>query len=342
MSRSTSSSRSTTRRPVTAEDIRDLISVSDPQINPAGDRVAFVHAHVGERNRPRRQIWTVPTGKGDPAPFTAGESDRHPRWSPDGTRLAFISEREDHRPQIHLMPSDGGEARAISAFPEGAVGDFRWSPDGRMLAVKFREQDPDWTQEAIRTRKENKLTDPPRVIDDWWYRLDGDGYFNAQRFHLYIVDVETGETRTLYDKDRIGFFDYDWSPTSRELVVSTNRHRQAIVTSRHVELIRIDVQTGHVRVFDKLPGGPKSCVRWSPDGKTIAYAGREGDDSEYSTENLLIWVCDVKSGKGRASTGTKTIASWPRRCPTPPRSVSRPACSGRRTASAFSRGRLAR
>ena len=54
-------------------------------------------------------------------------------------------------------------------------------------------------------------TPPPRVLHNTWYRLDGDGYFNAERYKLYVVDVDTGQTM-LYGKDTIGWFNFSWSP----------------------------------------------------------------------------------------------------------------------------------
>jgi len=290
------------RTPIVPEDLRELIGVSDPQMSPDGHAIAFVHAYTGDHNRPMREIWLADLEHDDVHAFTAGGKDRHPRWSPDGAAIAFIGERATEQPQIYVIPTDGGEAQVLTHFPEGTIAGFRWSPDGTMLAVKFREQDPEWTTDAVKARKAKELSDPPRVIDDWWYRLDGDGYFNAQRFALYIVDIETGEHRQIYAKDRLGFFDFDWKPDGTELVLSTNRHKRALVTAKHTELLRLDVKTGRITMMPDLPPGPKSAVAWSPDGRWIAYAGREGDDAEYSTENLELWVCDVRRGTARSLT----------------------------------------
>ncbi|MCA9296035.1 MAG: S9 family peptidase, partial [Phycisphaerales bacterium] len=290
------SARSARTQPVLPEDLKELIGVADPQMSPDGDRIAFVRSHQGDDNRTVREIWMVDSRRGEPSAFTSGVKDRHPRWSPDGASIAFIGERAKDQPQVFVIPTTGGEARVLTDFPEGSLAGFRWSPDGTMLAVKFREQDPEWTTDAVAERKERNLTDPPRVLDDWWYRLDGDGYFNAQRYQLYIVDVATGEHRLLYAKDRTGFFDFDWAPNSREIVVATNRHRNALISAKHTELMRIHVRTAKTTTIPNLPAGPKSAVAWSPDGHHIAYAGREGEDSEYSTENLQLWVCDARRG----------------------------------------------
>lgn len=292
------------RRGITPEDLLQFQFVADPQISPDGKAICFVHKRVGEKNAYLTNLWLVETdGKGKPRAFTAGNKDSHPRWSPDGTRIAFISGREEGFQQIYVISRDGGEAVKLTSFPEGTVAGFRWSPDGKMLAVSFREQDPEWTKRANEEREAKGLSTPPRVLDDWWYRLDGDGYFNAQRFHLYIVDVGSGGHRKVYDKDTMGTFDFDFSPDSKQLILSTNRDGKAMIRPWKAELLRLTVSSGKVTRLPNLPEGPKACVRWSPDGSVIAYAGREGRDGSYSTENLNIWVYDLKSRRARELTG---------------------------------------
>jgi dipeptidyl aminopeptidase/acylaminoacyl peptidase len=292
------------RRLITAEDLLQFIWVSDPQLSPEGDSIVFVRKHVGEKNEYVTNLWSIDVHDRKPTPrqFTSGGKDAHPRFSPDGTRIAFISGRNKPKPQIFIMSAAGGEATALTKFPEGAIASFKWSPDGRMLAVSFREQDPEWTDEARKKREEKGLTDPPRVLDDWWYRLDGDGYFNAQRHHLYIIDSATGEHRELYAKDTLGHFSFDFSPDSSSLVVASNRDRKAMTKPWKDELLIIDVATGRIRPIPNMPDGPKLDVQWSPDGRTIAYAGRVGKDAAYSVENLELFICDPKRGNARSLT----------------------------------------
>ncbi|MHC4947351.1 MAG: alpha/beta hydrolase family protein [Planctomycetota bacterium] len=305
MATATRRRRSASRRhPVRPEDLLEFTSVADPRIAPDGEAIAFVHARAGKKNEYDRNIWLVPTDGGDPAPFTSGDRDSHPRWAPDGERLAFISARDKHRPQIYVIPAGGGEARPLTDFPEGSIGTFKWSPDGRHLAVSFREQAPEWTEAAKKERLENGRSDPPRVIDHWWYRLDGDGYFEDRRHALYLVDAETGDHRRLYDRDSLGFFTFDFSPDGRQIVIGTNRDRRAGLRPWNDELLRLDVRTGKLRPIPDLPEGPKDTVAWSPDGRWIAYAGRAGSpDSTYSTENLELWVCDATRGGAKRLTG---------------------------------------
>ena len=67
------------------------------------------------------------------------------------------------------------------------------------------------------------------MLDHHWYRLDGDGYFNAQRFQVFLVDTTTGEHRMVYAGDTLGYFSFDFSPDSKQLVIGTNRDRRVLL-----------------------------------------------------------------------------------------------------------------
>ncbi len=114
------------------DDLYAIKLVEDPQITPDGQRVAYV---VVEIDRPsyeyHRSIWVAPTEAGEPRRYTAGDNDTTPRWSPDGRSLVFVrgpagevkpknKEERDRgvgKPQLWLLPADGGEARQLTRTP---------------------------------------------------------------------------------------------------------------------------------------------------------------------------------------------------------------------------------
>jgi len=293
--RKSKSAKSTNRRTITPQDLLKFQLVSDPRISPDGKRLLFSKRHVGDKNNYVTNLWIVDAEGGKPRQFTSGEKDSYGRWSPDGGAVAFISDRDKPKPQIYTIAADGGEAVKLTNFPEGSLSSFKWSPDGTMLAVQFRETDAEWTEDAKKQRKENGGSIPARVIDDSFYRLDGDGYFNAQRHGLYVVDVETGEHRLLYNRDSIGWFSYDWSPDSKELVVSTNTVREPFLKFWKWDVIRVKVKSRKITKLKGLPEGVKSVVAWSPDGKRIAYSGRVGRE-HWGVRNTQLFVCDPDGG----------------------------------------------
>jgi acylaminoacyl-peptidase len=282
------------RRPISIDDLRCLVGVADPSLSPDGSRLAMVRSQVSANLRSETSIWIVATdGKGSPRALTAGPKDRLPRFSPDGKRLAFVRGGEAGAQLAILDLAGGGEARTLTRFPEGSLRTYRWSPDGRTIAVAFRATEPEWTKAARDDRREAGDPEPPRVITTAWHRLDGDGHFGAARHRLHLVDASTGSGEVAYALDTLGNFSFDFAPDSTRIALATNRNPDALFKPWADELAILDLAKGTLEPVAGLPIGPKSAIAWSPDGNHLAWAGRRGRDGSYSTENLELWTCRV-------------------------------------------------
>src|SRR6516164_4635299 len=116
-------------RSITLDDFFAIQHVEDPQLSPDGSRVAYVHLQIDRDSfEYQRSIWVTPVTGGKPRRITNGPSDSAPRWSPDGTRLAFLRapasgvkpKNRDERdqgigqPQLWLLPMDGGEPAQLT------------------------------------------------------------------------------------------------------------------------------------------------------------------------------------------------------------------------------------
>jgi dipeptidyl aminopeptidase/acylaminoacyl peptidase len=283
------------KRAITPEDLLKLEFVSDPQINPDGTRILFSKKHVNEKNKYITNLYTVDMD-GKTHQWTQGEGgDGHGRWSPDGHSIAFISGREKPCPQIFVLPTTGGEARKLTKLPEGTIGGFEWSPNGKWIAFSFREQHADWTEKAKKEREEKGLSTPPRELDDIWYRLDGDGYFGPQRFAVYVVDTTTGEHKKIYDACPMGNYSYSWSPKSDELVVAHTANKRPMFEADNDQLWRVNLD-GQAWKLEGLPKGPKGGVKWSPNGKLIAYLGHVDELDPWGVRNNRLWVVKADGG----------------------------------------------
>lgn len=273
-------------------------------LSPDGSLLAFVRKVATGGAKIEASIWRAPTdGSAAPSSLTAGPKDSLPRFSPDGRSLAFVRSSESGSSQVAILPLGGGEARIRSRFPEGSIRALKWSPDGRSIAVVFRATESEWTSKAKESRRAAGASDPPRVLDTRWYRLDGDGYFGAARHRLHLLDAKTGADRMLFGDDALGAFDFDFSPSGDRIVIAANRDPDALIKPWKAELLLLDVASGRLRPVPDLPIGPKSSVAWSPDGKRLAWAGRVGRDGSYSTENLELFTC-AAPGAGRVAHGT--------------------------------------
>lgn len=181
---------------IRATDYHELVKPSDPQLSPDGERVAFVRSVPKSPEEYEATIY-VASMEDEPRQFTAEAGvDSQPRFSPSGDRLAFCSTREeDDRPQLWVMPTDGGEARQITNVI-GGIDAIVWSPDGERIGFTQRsteaEREAGLDLNASTDEEYERETPDPRVIDRLIYRADAH-YFDATRSHVYTVNPDTEE-----------------------------------------------------------------------------------------------------------------------------------------------------
>ena len=227
-------------------------------------------------------IWSLSLDGSQRAQLTRGPGqDQSPRWSPDHSRLAFISDRGGS-PQVHLLPRDGGEAAALSRL-SGAVSDLRWFPDGRALLVTSSVTvDPDWRGERPDGRKPAERKVQPQVAWKLPYKSDEIGYMLAREIHLFHVDAESGEHTQLTD----GAFDvmaFDISPDGRHIAfVRTREGRFA----HRTDLWTCDADgSGARRLTEDF--ATVMSPKWSPDGLSLAFCGTR-DEGDAQTNLFLL------------------------------------------------------
>ena len=140
---------------MTPEDVYELTGVVDPRLSPDGRTVAFVVWQLDkEANDARMNVWLAAAdGSAAPRQFTFGKKrDADPRWSPDGTHLAFTSKREDEAAQLYVIPVAGGEAVKLTDTKED-VPEAEWSPNGTRLAFSSRVPDEAYEEKDDKKRK---------------------------------------------------------------------------------------------------------------------------------------------------------------------------------------------
>ncbi len=170
------------------EDYHRITFLADPRISPDGEWVAFTVRGVTEDLRGREGgIWLAPVDGSAPArPITRGTGDSQPRWSPDGSRLAFLGSR-DGASQLHLLRMDGGEAQPVTRLRQGSITAYEWHPDGERLLLTL-SLDPSVTdpEEAPATPEGPR----PDVVEirNAVYKADGTGYLGPARTHLWLLD----------------------------------------------------------------------------------------------------------------------------------------------------------
>lgn len=277
---------------MTPEDLYELRFLADAQISPGGERVAYVVREVDrEQNSYRSGIWLVPFAGGAATRITNGPGqDALPRWSPDGTTLAFVSDRaafasaepKKRRPKnIYLLPLTGGEARPLTTL-EDDCGEITWSPDGTRIAFTTKDPRP----------KDAPEDDGIRVYDRMRYKTDEGFLSDGRRRHVWIVDVAAGSARKLTDGD------WDdaqpaWSRDGSEIAFVSNRtdgRERNTVADIHV----VTVGSGAVRrVTDEV--GSYGNPSFSDDGAHIACYGVAKAVGS-SAKNVHLWLWPARGG----------------------------------------------
>src|SRR5688572_14602562 len=153
-------------RPITAEDLWTIPRVGSPVAAPDGATFAVtVTRYDLEKNLARGRIWIAPAapGGGEPRALTAADqSSQEPAFSPDGKRLAFTRKAENGKPQVHVLPLDGGEAQKLTDLPLGAF-DPKWLPDGSGIVFGAMLLRGHFTPEATRAELERREKDPVKA-----------------------------------------------------------------------------------------------------------------------------------------------------------------------------------
>ena len=273
------------QRSFTIQDALGIASVYDPQLSPDGEFVVYVVSRIDlEENKSASRIHGVPFAGGDPAPLTrAGRSASHPRFSPDGSQLAFLSSGEGEKTQIWLLPLAGGEARVLSSLPAG-VSSFSWAPDGSALAVVSMDPDPNEGEAG------EEAEPVPLVIDRRQFKRDGQGYLDNRRRHIYLVDASDGshEQKTFgpYD-DRSPVFSPDGSEIAFVSVRPPDGGDSDATDNSDLFLVprTAGETTEPVRLTSNL--GPDRSPVFSPDGDWLLHTGnRKPELIWYATEHL--------------------------------------------------------
>jgi len=253
----------------TIDQLISLKRVGSPAISPNGQFVAYTVREANwDDNNYHTEIWLAEAATRQRRQLTnhAKKSSTSPQWSPDGTRLAFASDRDDKR-QIYVIDPRGGEARKVTAFDEG-IGSFAWSPDGKSFAFTAADAKTDADKEREKTYGE--------------FDVYGEGY---RMSHLWLYDIASAAARRLTNGAfTVGSF--DWSPDGKEIAFS-HRVNPSNTSGGTEDISVVSVADGTLRDLVTQPGADGGPV-WSPDGRTIAFESAMTKTDSYLNQAIAV------------------------------------------------------
>jgi dipeptidyl aminopeptidase/acylaminoacyl peptidase len=281
-------------------DYLDWEQVQSPVFSPDGRQIAFTRRWIDRLNdRWESSLWIMEADGTRQRVMLEGSS---PRWSPDGTRVAFLAPGEPSGTQIFVKWMDvDGPATQVTRLTE-SPSDVTWLPDGK--SILFRMNVParaaGWQVEsqvsALRPRSGATWTTAPRVVEKLDYRQDGTGFTSDAVSHLFLVPAEGGTARQITEGE-YGVASISLTPDGRSVLFSSGpRVEEGEYEWRQSDIFSADLATGAVRQLTTR-SGPDGSPSVSPDGRLVAYTGYDFTDDTWVDSRLYLMNIDGSSSR---------------------------------------------
>jgi dipeptidyl aminopeptidase/acylaminoacyl peptidase len=288
------------------ETFMNMESVGNPEISPDGKQIIFTRTWVDKvKDQYRSNLWIVDVDGSRVRELTSGaRNDSSPVWSPDGKRIAFLSDR-DGTNQLHVMWLDTRDIAQLTHLEQAPNG-IKWSPDGKLIA--FTSFVPD-TDPILNI----KLPERPRgaewarsatVVDRLSWASDGRGPVPKGHTHVFVIDATLGGTPRQITSGKYnhggGQGGYDWASDGKAIYVSGIRKPEAEYLRGDSEIYAVDLASLEIKPLTDRKG-PDGNPTVSPNGAWIAYSGY--DDKMYTNHVSSLYVMDKNGGGARALAG---------------------------------------
>ncbi|MGI9542078.1 MAG: prolyl oligopeptidase family serine peptidase [Cyclobacteriaceae bacterium] len=276
-------------------DVFELEWVASPQVSPDGSQIVYQRRGMDiMKDRKTSRLWLINSDGTGHVKFTNQEvNETSPRWSPDGSRIAFVSATENGS-EVYVYWVKGGKIARLTQLersPSGLV----WSPDGTKLAFSMLvpEKAPEMVK-APKKPKGAKWADHPKVTARLKHEQDGSGYIEPGYTHLFVIPAEGGSARQI-TSGSYKFSDPLWTKDSNALIFTSNIKEDWEYDYRNSEIYKISLMGGEPVALTHR-NGPDHSPALSPDGKRILYVGYDDMVQTYQTTKVYVMNLDG-SGK---------------------------------------------
>jgi dipeptidyl aminopeptidase/acylaminoacyl peptidase len=279
------------QRAISDSDLFAFRWVASPQISPDGRQSAYVLVTVNAKHDGyETSLWVVGTdGASAPRRLTAGPRDGAPRWSPDGSTLAFLRAK-DGRPQLYLLPLGGGEAQQLTDLPKGASLAV-WSPDGKTIAFTSTTTPEDLAKKDTTEKPKSDV----RIITLAEFRADDEGYLDpAEHSHVWTVPAAMpGDEAAKARQVTTGAFDENapqWSRDGARIYFGSDRVPESYYYPPDNNVYSVPAAGGALDTVVDI-NGPAFGFALGPDGKSVAFRGWINPPAarSYNQSDLFVW-----------------------------------------------------
>ncbi len=273
----------------------DLEWATDPRISPDGKTIVYVRkSNDIMKDRERSNLWQISIDGSDHRPLYSGlKSIRSPRWSPNGEKLAYIS-NDTGSQQIHVRWMDNGDTAVISQLQD-SPSYLSWSPDGKWLAFTMDVKSESLTIAEPRDKPEGaKWAKEPITVTTTRYQWDGQGIMEPAYTHIFIVPADGGSAKQLTHGDFNHFGSLAWTTDSQNIFFSAHRSENWELVSDEANIYSVNITTKELTQITNEVGAERS-PSISPNGKMIAYSFEERRPLAYTPDQIAIMDMNGKN-----------------------------------------------
>ena len=265
--------------PLKPEEIADRLVPEQSAISPNGESVVFsVGASAQKCEHPEATLWLSRDGAAAEA-FSSGLAHDHsPAWSPDGTRIAFLSDRAERgKYKLYVVRLSGGEARPLGELT-GELDHLHWAPDGKSIAVL--RVDPETPEEKKRKEDRNDAV----VVDA-----------DPKLSRVWIVDAESGKARQLTFGTR-QIWSYGWSRDGSRVAITTTDQPNIDAACGPGDLATLPASGGIATRVAHFPSLPADPIFLEIDGTSVIAVKASGHRPDPVDS---IWLVPASGGEPR-------------------------------------------